>query len=71
MELIISLRNLTNAPEYDCTLFLVHRPRKCAGLVRQLFHKMLHDGVLCSSGDQGLLREENTRDSVTAVGPFC
>jgi len=24
-ELIVALRNFTNAPEYDCTLFLVYR----------------------------------------------
>jgi len=69
-ELIVALRSFTNVPQYDCTLFLVYRLRKCAGLFRQLLYKMLLAGVLCSSGEQGLLREEKTLDSVTAVGPF-
>ena len=69
-ELIVALRNFTNAPEYDCTLFLVYRLRKCVGLVPHLFHMMLLAGVLSSSGDQGLLREKQTRDSATFAGSF-
>jgi hypothetical protein len=69
-ELIVALRNFTNVPEYDCTLFPVYRLRKFAGNVGSFFHKMLLAGVLWSSGDQGLLREEKTLDSVSAVGPL-